>query len=259
MKMAEGAKLQMCYLLHHLCDIQLRHRVESIICFSHDFVGDLQADQLRRYIEIKQSDLPSAVAAKKTKEFRCPPREQMNAILGFKNFEEEDKENCPCGDDLRERLNSFHESLMSQVSLNALQEGGDENAEDDSVKPGPLKRLYNLINAVKELEEEPKPEPEPEVKTPEEIFRKVLISTIVSWAEEAQIEMPKLTREMFSLLVRQYDTIGELIRALKKTYVINSKTKNDVAQMWIGLSQIRALLPVQMSQEEADLMRERLW
>lgn len=81
MKMAEGAKLQMCYLLHHLCDIQLRHRVESIIAFSHDFVGEIQSDQLRRYIEIKQSDLPSAVAAKKTREFRCPPREQMNAIL----------------------------------------------------------------------------------------------------------------------------------------------------------------------------------
>ena len=43
MKMAEGAKLQMCYLLHHLADIQLRHRVEAIIAFSKDFVGDLQA------------------------------------------------------------------------------------------------------------------------------------------------------------------------------------------------------------------------
>lgn len=30
-----------------------------------------------------------------------------------------------------------------------------------------------------------------------EIFRKVLISTIVSWAEETQIETPKLVREMF--------------------------------------------------------------
>lgn len=29
--------------------------------------------------------------------------------------------------------------------------------------------------------------------------------------------------------------------------------------MWVGLSQIRALLPVQMSQEEEELMRERLW
>lgn len=92
-----------------------------------------------------------------------------------------------------------------------------------------------------------------------EVFRKVLIATIVKWAEESQIETPKLVREMFSLLVRQYDTIGELIRALEKTYVINSKTKQDVAEMWVGLSQIRALLPVQMSQEEEDLVRERLW
>lgn len=120
MKMAEGAKLQMCYLLHHLNDIQLRHRVESIIAFSHDFVGDVQADQLRRYIEIKQSDLPSAIAAKKTREFRCPPKEQMNAILGFKNMEEDDKENCPLGEELIERMNDFNDRLMVQVSLKAL-------------------------------------------------------------------------------------------------------------------------------------------
>lgn len=62
-----------------------------------------------------------------------------------------------------------------------------------------------------------------------------------------------------SLLVRQYDTVGELIRALQKTYIINAKTKDDVAEMWVGLSQIRALLPVQMSHEEEGLMRERLW
>ncbi|KAG8232313.1 hypothetical protein J437_LFUL009412 [Ladona fulva] len=257
MKMAEGAKLQMCYLLHHLCDVQLRHRVEAIVAFSHDFVAEVQNDQLRRYIEIKQSDLPSAVAAKKTREFRCPPREQMNAILGFKNLEEEDKENCPCGDDIREYLNSFHEKLLNKVSLNALQEAADAEAAEEEAdnisktgKRGALQRLYNFINAVKEMEEEPQEVVEPEKKTPEEVFRKVLISTIVRWAEESQIETPKLVQEMFSLLVRQYDTIGELIRALQKTYVINSKTKDDMALMWVGLSQIRALLPVQMSQEE---------
>jgi uncharacterized membrane protein len=53
--------------------------------------------------------------------------------------------------------------------------------------------------------------------------------------------------------------VGELIRALQKTYIINAKTKQDVAEMWVGLSKIRALLPVQMSQEEEELMRERLW
>ncbi|XP_035793570.1 ryanodine receptor-like isoform X10 [Anopheles albimanus] len=260
MKMAEGAKLQMCYLLHHLYDVQLRHRVESIIAFAHNYVGDLQQDQLRRYIEIKQSDLPSAVAAKKTREFRCPPREQMNAILGFKNLEEEDLENASCGAELRGRLIEFHEKLMGKVSLNALQE--PEEPEPDALaegRPGAIKKLYNFINAVKELEEDPKEPVEEEKKTPEEVFRKVLIKQLVSWAEESQIENPKLVREMFSLLVRQYDTIGELIKALNKTYVINSKTKSDVANMWVGLSQIRALLPVQMSQEEEELMRKRLW
>ncbi|XP_062134851.1 ryanodine receptor isoform X13 [Drosophila sulfurigaster albostrigata] len=260
MKMAEGAKLQMCYLLHHLYDTQLRHRVESIIAFSHDFVGDLQTDQLRRYIEIKQSDLPSAVAAKKTKEFRCPPREQMNQILCFKNLEADDQDNCTCGLDLRSRLCEFHDLLMQKVSLNALQEpDGTEITTIEEIKTGPITKIYNFINTVKELEEGPKEVEEPEKKTPEEVFRKVLIKTIVSWAEESQIENPKLVREMFSLLVRQYDTVGELVRALEKTYVINNRARDDVAEMWVGLSQIRALLPVQMSQEEEELMRKRLW
>nr|BAA41471.1 ryanodine receptor homologue [Drosophila melanogaster] len=260
MKMAEGAKLQMCYLLHHLYDTQLRHRVESIIAFSHDFVGDLQTDQLRRYIEIKQSDLPSAVAAKKTKEFRCPPREQMNQILCFKNLEPDDQDNCTCGLELRGRLGDFHDSLMQKVSLNALQEpDGVEGTAIEEVKTGPITKIYNFINTVKELEEGPKEVEEPEKKTPEEVFRKVLIKTIVSWAEESQIENPKLVREMFSLLLRQYDTVGELVRALEKTYVINTRARDDVAEMWVGLSQIRALLPVQMSQEEEELMRKRLW
>jgi len=61
------------------------------------------------------------------------------------------------------------------------------------------------------------------------------------------------------LLVRQYDTVGQLIRGLQKTYVIAAKTKADVEMMWVGLSQIRALLPVQMSVEEEALMRTRLW
>lgn len=259
MKMAEGAKLQMCYLLHHLSDNQLRHRVESIVAFSLDFVGDLQTDQLRRYIEIKQSDLPSAIAAKKTREFRCPPREQMNAILSFKDLDPDDIENCPCGVDLKDGFLAFHEQLLGKVSLKALQEPEESENASVVVQPGPFKKFYNLINAVKDMDEDEKEPEEPEKKTAEEIFRKVLIKTIVGWAEESQIETPKLVREMFGLLVRQYDTVGELIRALEKTYVINSKTKGDVAGMWIGLSQIRALLPVQMSQEEEELMRTRLW
>ena len=73
----EGVKLHLCYVLHHLNDVQLRHRVEYTISFAQGYMGALQTDQLKRYVEIKQSDMPSAVAAKKTKEFRCPPRDQV--------------------------------------------------------------------------------------------------------------------------------------------------------------------------------------
>lgn len=67
------------------------------------------------------------------------------------------------------------------------------------------------------------------------------------------------TSYFFSLLLRQYNCIGELMLALAKTYAISSMTKKDVTSMWLCLSKIRALLPVQMSQEEEALMRQLLW
>jgi hypothetical protein len=74
--------------------------------------------------------------------------------------------------------------MLNIVSLNALKEPEEEvhlifiplnfvthiflqEPEADKVKPGPIKRLYNLINTVKELEEEPKIPEEPVKKTPE--------------------------------------------------------------------------------------------
>lgn len=97
------------------------------LSFVQDYVGEIQADQLRRYIEIKQSDLPSAVAAKKTREFRCPPREQMNAILGFKNFTDEELEDAPCGEDLRVKLIDFHGHLMEKTKIPGGKDEGDSD------------------------------------------------------------------------------------------------------------------------------------
>lgn len=41
MKIAEGVKLELCYVLHHLLDLQKRHRVENLIAFAHDYVGEV--------------------------------------------------------------------------------------------------------------------------------------------------------------------------------------------------------------------------
>lgn len=46
MEIAEGVKLQLCYVLHHLLDLQKRHRVESLIAFAHDYVGEVSGTDL---------------------------------------------------------------------------------------------------------------------------------------------------------------------------------------------------------------------
>lgn len=48
--LAEGVKIQLTNILENICDIQLRHRVESLVLFAAGFVGDLQQDQFSRFI-----------------------------------------------------------------------------------------------------------------------------------------------------------------------------------------------------------------
>jgi ryanodine receptor 2 len=43
MKLDEPVKLQLCYVLQHLCQYQLQYRIEGIIAFSEEFVARLQA------------------------------------------------------------------------------------------------------------------------------------------------------------------------------------------------------------------------
>lgn len=47
-ELAEGVKLQFVSILNHICDIQARHRVESMVAFCEGFVAELQQDQCKR-------------------------------------------------------------------------------------------------------------------------------------------------------------------------------------------------------------------
>jgi len=137
-------------------DLQLRHRVESIISFSNSYVGELQSDQLRRYIEIKQEDLPAAVAAKKTREFRCSPQEQMKSILSFKDLDEENADSCPCGEDLREKLFGLHDRLMDRIKI-VTEEESDGTSSDSGIsmdgeeKKSWSKKLFSIVKSVKSI------------------------------------------------------------------------------------------------------------
>ena len=92
MSVDDEVKLELCNLLHSVCDYLLRYRIESIISFTVEFVSNLQSDQKRRYIHLKEATLPSAIMAKKTKEFRCPARDQMQTLIKFKGDEAEKTE-----------------------------------------------------------------------------------------------------------------------------------------------------------------------
>lgn len=136
----------MCHLLQYLCDCQVRHRIEAIVAFSDDFVAKLQENQRFRYNEVMQAlNMSAALTARKTKEFRSPPQEQVqltmnnlffvvlcaaefcliskeitviclsfvffkiNMLLNFKD----DKNACPCPEEIRHQLLDFHEDLMT--------------------------------------------------------------------------------------------------------------------------------------------------
>lgn len=71
----------MCELLHYFCDCELKHRIEAIVSFSDSFVSKLQFNQKFRYNELMQAlNMSAAVTAKKTKEFRSPPQEQVTIL-----------------------------------------------------------------------------------------------------------------------------------------------------------------------------------
>ena len=72
------APWQICELLHYFCDCELKHRIEAIVSFSDSFVSKLQYNQKFRYNELMLAfNMSAAITAKKTREFRSPPHEQV--------------------------------------------------------------------------------------------------------------------------------------------------------------------------------------
>ncbi|KAJ8309071.1 hypothetical protein KUTeg_013945 [Tegillarca granosa] len=260
MKLAEPVKLEVCHILEHLCDEQLRHRVESIAAFSDNFVGACQSDQLKRYNDIKAANLPSAVTARMTREFRCPPQEQMRNLLAFKNSDDELAANCPCVDHIKERLWNFHNSLLTHCAMPSQLAEEDAVTREKEVKEEPTSPSVSekLLQLVWKAKEEEKQEHVKETETKPDNLQKLIQKTMIRWAEEDFINNQNLVRAMFNLLHRQYDGIGALLQALDKAYVISSASKEDINLLLRALGNIRSLLLVQAGPDEEELMKNSL-
>ncbi|TSL75312.1 Ryanodine receptor 2 [Bagarius yarrelli] len=249
MKLPESVKLQMCTLLQYFCDCELRHRVEAVLAFSDRFVFQIQTNQRERYNQLMRAfTMSAAETARRTREFRSPPQEQVILLTNFKHSPED--EECPVPEEVREHLQNFHSDLLNHCGIH-LEEEEEEEEVDISLKG----RLIKLVERVKNLrkqqeEEEPEPDEEPKPSTLQELIS----HTMIHWAQESFIQNPELVRLMFSLLHRQYDSLGELIRALPKAYAISAVSVQDTMDLLECLGQIRSLLIVQMGPEEETLM-----
>ncbi|XP_013867545.1 ryanodine receptor 3 [Austrofundulus limnaeus] len=245
-RLPEPVKRQMCELLHYFCDCELKHRIEAIVSFSDSFVSKLQYNQKFRYNELMLAlNMSAAVTAKKTKEFRSPPQEQINMLLTFSTGDD-----CPCPVDIQEELYDFHNQLQLHCGI-PMEEEDDER--DTSIK-GRLLMLVNRIKSQSQKAQEPK---EKKQAAPSNL-KELISQTMVSWSQECHIQDPKLVRKMFSLLRRQYDSIGELLRAMRKTYTISAASVQDTINLLASLGQIRSLLSVRMGKEEEKLMIDGL-
>ncbi|KAM6389925.1 ryanodine receptor 1-like, partial [Rhynochetos jubatus] len=249
MKLPESVKLQMCNLLQYFCERELQHRVEALVAFSERHVERLQQDQRGRYARLMGAlTMSAAETARRTREFRSPPQEQINMLLQYRGGAEE--EECPVPEDIRDELLDFHNDLLAHCGIELA--GEEEAAQEEASL---RQRLLGLVQrVVGRRGAAPQEEPPPEEPPAPSSLQELISQTMVHWAQESFIQSPELVRAMFSLLHRQYDALGELGRALPKAYTVSARSVPDTLALLECLAQIRSLLIVQMGPEEETLM-----
>ncbi|CAF2524137.1 unnamed protein product [Rotaria sp. Silwood2] len=266
MKLDEPVKLQLCHVLQHLCNYQLQYRIEGIIAFSEEFVGRLQSDQKRRYNVLKESSLPPALMAKKTREFRCPAKDQMQALMDFKRdsdettFGHEDMQ-----EEIKDMLKNFHANIL--ILQQVLETNHDLyktssvpkiNELDRNEQISLFSRLLEIAirHAIKKKTDDTLIDniDKQLVWKPGKTLCEVIKATVIKWGRQTHINDPNLIREMFKLIYNQYDGIGEISQSLERTYIINEKSVPDITSLLRKLSIVRALLTVQMDADEEEIM-----
>ncbi|KAI3389454.1 hypothetical protein SNEBB_011471 [Seison nebaliae] len=264
MQLDEPIKLRLCYILQRICDLILRHKIEAIVSYSSQFVSDIQSDQKLRYNELKHSTLAPAIMAKKTKEFRCPAKDQMNMIIKMASEEDvDDSEGFVMNESLIESIQNFHRNVINTSYYLAVEESRSKEDEEAAALLASTTTLPDqLANAVVSgccgINDGFITDDNSSVFPPKVDFSRVMVETVKRWANDGMVEDHDLIREMFALLYRQYNGIRELSDSLAKTYVIGSSSIKDVNRLLRSLAIVRSLLQVQMSSDEENIMRQSL-
>lgn len=86
------------------------------------------------------------------------------------------------------------------------------------------------------------------------VLRNFIAKTMTNWAQQ-DIKDPCLTREVFSLLHRQYDGVGEVYRGLTKAYVVKDTGAGEIVSLMKAQGNVLSLLRVRMGPTEEEILR----
>lgn len=210
-----------------------------MVSFSHDHVGKLQVEQAERY---KKN------IRKKPKEFRSSLELQMEGMLALKS-------DYSCSKRLRDELKCFTDELK-------LHCGSCLSSSQPTGEPSSAEKLQKLVRLVTSFADSPPSKAGPSSHVIS--LQRLIAQTMITWANK-EVQDLKLIEEIFSLLYRQFNEVGEVAQALKKTYVLEvtcdtaiGKANFDIPAFVNALGSLRLLLKVGMSKKEENLLRTSL-
>lgn len=210
-----------------------------MVTFSHDYVEKLQEEQAERY---------EKNIRKKPKEFRSSSELQVEGMLALKS-------EYSCSKRLRNELKRFTDEL--KLHCGACLCTSQPTQELSSVE-----KLQKLVKLVTSFDDAPlhKAGPSSHVIS----LQRLITQTMITWANK-EVQDLRLIEEIFSLLYRQFNEVGEVVQALKKTYVLEvandpatGKPNFDIPAFCNALGSLRLLLKVGMNKKEENLLRTSL-
>lgn len=228
--------------------MQVRHRVESVVSFSNDYVDEMQEEQQKRYLKHFK---------KKPKEFRSSTEIQVETMLSLKSQHSYNKK-------LRPQLKNFSDELKRHCGADSAFSG--QQGKDLALQEK-LRKMVAMLSSFSSRQHDGCHDDDVGRAGGEAMecgtLREVITRTMVRWAC-VKIHDLKLVAELFSLLYRQFNEVGEVVQALSKTYVLEvtkdstGKPNFDIPGFCYALGSLRLLLSVGMGQEEEDLLKDSL-
>ena len=210
--------------------------------FSHGYVEQLQEEQKQRYKENIR---------RKPKEFRSSSEMQIEGMLAVRS-------DYSCSRSLHEKLQHFTDDLKRHCGSPNRTTTHISQEMSSSEK---LRKLVKLLASNEVTGNAASTSNSGSTGNHVISLQRLITQTMINWASR-EIQDLRLIEEVFSLLYRQFNEVGEVAQALNRTYVlevtkdpVTGKPNFDIPAFCDALGSLRLLLKVGMSKKEENLLK----